>query len=93
MLAAEIAKRPDRFAGFAALPMQDPEAAARELTRCVKELGFVGALVNGFSQAGADSALYYDLPQYRPFWQRRRGARRAVLSASAQPAARRDPGL
>jgi 2,3-dihydroxybenzoate decarboxylase len=69
VLAAEIARRPDRFAGFAALPMQDPEAAARELTRCVKELGFVGALVNGFSQAGdANTALYYDLPQYRPFW-------------------------
>jgi gamma-resorcylate decarboxylase len=69
VLAAEIAKRPDRFAGFAALPMQDPEAAATELTRCVKELGFVGALVNGFSQASKpDSALYYDLPQYRPFW-------------------------
>jgi 2,3-dihydroxybenzoate decarboxylase len=69
VLAAEIARRPDRFAGFAALPMQDPEAAARELTRCVRELGFVGALVNGFSQAGkAESALYYDLPQYRPFW-------------------------
>jgi 2,3-dihydroxybenzoate decarboxylase len=68
-LAAEIAKRPDRFAGFAALAMQDPEEAARELTRCVKELGFVGALVNGFSQAGEpDSAIYYDLPQYRPFW-------------------------
>jgi 2,3-dihydroxybenzoate decarboxylase len=69
VLAAEIAKRPDRFAGFAALPMQNPDEAARELTRCVKELGFVGALVNGFSQAGnPDSALYYDLPQYRPFW-------------------------
>src|SRR6185503_6605402 len=69
VLAAEIRKRPDRFAGFAALPMQDPDEAARELTRCVKELGFVGALVNGFSQAGsADSALYYDRPQYRPFW-------------------------
>jgi 2,3-dihydroxybenzoate decarboxylase len=68
-MAQEIAKRPTRFAGFAALPMQDPEAATRELTRCVKELGFVGALVNGFSQAGsANSALYYDLPQYRPFW-------------------------
>src|SRR5205085_6822284 len=68
-LAAEIARRPDRFAGFAALPMQDPAAAAEELTRCVNDLGFVGALVNGFSQAGtADSALYYDLPQYRPFW-------------------------
>ncbi|TMJ00167.1 MAG: amidohydrolase [Alphaproteobacteria bacterium] len=68
-LAAEIAKRPDRFKGFAALPMQDPEAATREMTRCVKDLGFVGALVNGFSQAGdPKSALYYDLPQYRPFW-------------------------
>jgi len=69
VLAAEIQKRPDRFAGFAALPMQDPDEAARELTRCVKDLGFVGALVNGFSQGHkADSALYYDLPQYRPFW-------------------------
>ncbi len=69
VLAAEIARRPDRFAGFAALPMQDPDEAARELTRCVKELGFVGALVNGFSQVGtANSALYYDRPQYRPFW-------------------------
>ncbi len=69
VLAAEIVKRPDRFKGFAALPMQDPAEAARELTRCVKEFGFVGALVNGFSQAGsADSAVYYDLPQYRPFW-------------------------
>jgi gamma-resorcylate decarboxylase len=68
-LAAEIAKRPDRFRGFAALAMQEPDEAARELTRCVKELGFVGALVNGFSQAEKpDSALYYDLPQYRPFW-------------------------
>src|SRR5262249_12651280 len=47
-LAAEIAKRPDRFRGFAALAMQDPEEAAHEVTRCVKELGFVGALVNGF---------------------------------------------
>ena len=69
VLAAEVRKRPARFAAFAALPMQDPEAATAELTRCVKELGFVGALVNGFSQAGTpDSALYYDLPQYRPFW-------------------------
>ncbi len=69
VLAAHVRKRPTRFAAFAALPMQDPEAAIAELTRCVKELGFVGALVNGFSQAGTpDSALYYDLPQYRPFW-------------------------
>jgi gamma-resorcylate decarboxylase len=69
VLAEEMRKRPDRFAAFAALPMQDPDAATLELTRCVKELGMVGALVNGFSQAGSpDTALYYDLPQYRAFW-------------------------
>ena len=68
-LAAAVAKRPDRFAGLAALPMQDPAAAATELQRCVRELKFKGALVNGFSQVGSpDTAVYYDLPQYRPFW-------------------------
>ena len=68
-LAEEVAKRPDRFQGLAALPMQDPEAAARELTRCVETLGFRGALVNGFSEIqGVDGPVYYDLPQYRPFW-------------------------
>ena len=68
-LAGQVAKYPKRLKGFAALPMQDPQAAAQELTRCVKELGFCGALVNGFSQIGeTDSAVFYDLPQYRPFW-------------------------
>ena len=68
-LAEHIAKYPKRLKGFAALPLQDPQAAAQELIRCVKELGFCGALVNGFSQIGdANSAVYYDLPQYRPFW-------------------------
>ncbi len=69
ILAGEVRKRPDRFAAFAALPMQDPEAATAELTRCVNQLGFVGALVNGFSQIGSpDDVTYYDPPQYRPFW-------------------------
>jgi 2,3-dihydroxybenzoate decarboxylase len=68
-LAEQIAKRPERFRGFAALPMQSPELATRELERCVNELGFVGALVNGFSEVeGSDKSLYYDLPQFRPFW-------------------------
>ena len=49
--------------------MQDPELAAAELERCVTELGFRGAMVNGFSQVGEpDNAVYYDQPQYRPFW-------------------------
>ena len=69
-LKARIDEHPGRFEGFAALPMQDPEAAAKELTRCVKDLGFVGALVNGFTQLQEpDSALYYDLPRYVPFWE------------------------
>jgi gamma-resorcylate decarboxylase len=68
-LAAAIAKRPDRFAGLAALPMQDPDAAAAELGRCVRDFKFKGALVNGFSQVvAADTAVYYDLPRYRGFW-------------------------
>lgn len=67
-LAAMVARRPDRFRGFAALPLQAPDAACEELNRCVRELGFVGALVNGYSSAPDGSALYYDLPQYAGFW-------------------------
>jgi 2,3-dihydroxybenzoate decarboxylase len=69
-LAEQILRRPGRFAGLAALPMQDPDAAAAELTRCVGQLGFKGALVNGFSQVNTiEHAVYYDLPQYWPFWE------------------------
>jgi gamma-resorcylate decarboxylase len=68
-LAREVQKRPDRFQGLAALPMQDPDLAIRELERSIRVLGFKGVLVNGFSQTGDPNAiLYYDLPQYRPFW-------------------------
>ena len=69
ILAEAIARHPGRFAGFAALPMQDPAAAAAELTRTVRELGFKGALVNGFSQVGTEeTVIYYDDPAYRDFW-------------------------
>ena len=45
---AETARaHPTRFAGFATLPWQAPEAAARELERAVKDLGLKGALING----------------------------------------------
>ncbi len=68
-LAEEIAGHSERFRAFAALPMQDPEMAAVELERCVRDLGFVGALVNGFSEReGIDGPVFYDLPEYRPFW-------------------------
>lgn len=68
-LAEHVARHAHRFQGMAALPMQDPDLAARELERCIGDLGFRGALVNGFAQAaGSDTLLYYDLPQYRSFW-------------------------
>ena len=50
-LAKAIASHPARFAGFAMLPMSDPTAAAGELERSVRSLGFKGALVNG-TQSG-----------------------------------------
>ena len=69
LLAGEVAKAPGRFAAFTALPTQDPDAAITELKRCVQDLGFKGAMVNGFSQKDTpDQVIYYDLPAYRPFW-------------------------
>ena len=68
-LAEQVARQP-RFRAFCTLPLQDPQAAAQELTRCVKELGFKGALVNGFSEVEKEnSVVYCDLPQYWPFWE------------------------
>ena len=68
-MAAAVSKRPDRFGAFAALPLQDTGAACEELTRCIKDLGFKGCMINGFTQRGdADSAIYLDAPEYREFW-------------------------
>ena len=68
-MAEAVAKHPKRYGAFAALPMQDPDAASEELTRCVKDLGFYGAMVNGFTQKDVpDSAIYYDISEYRSFW-------------------------
>jgi predicted TIM-barrel fold metal-dependent hydrolase len=69
VLANEVVKRPDRLAGFAALPMQDLEAAAEEMKRCIKDLDFVGVMVIGFSQRENQNCLvYYDVPEFLPFW-------------------------
>lgn len=44
-LAGVIAGHPARFRGLCTLPLQNEAAAARELDRCVKKLGFVGILL------------------------------------------------
>jgi hypothetical protein len=46
-LARAVSEHPTRFAGFAHLPLRAPEAAAEELERAVRDLGFKGALLNG----------------------------------------------
>lgn len=73
-LAEIVRNRPDRFAGFAAVALQDPSAAADELERAVRELGFKGALVNGYSNLGDEqTGVYYDDEAYLPFWERAAG--------------------
>ncbi|ANI89603.1 amidohydrolase [Arachidicoccus ginsenosidimutans] len=42
-----IKKHPERFQGFAALPMPVPKEAAKELERSVKNLGLKGAMLCG----------------------------------------------
>jgi 2,3-dihydroxybenzoate decarboxylase len=63
-LAAITAKHPDRFRSFAALPLQNPDAAVQELRRCVAELGFCGALVNDHT-----NGHYLDEAQFSSVWQ------------------------
>ncbi|MGO9572401.1 MAG: amidohydrolase family protein [Desulfomonilaceae bacterium] len=67
-LAEAIAKHADRLKAFAVLPTGEPQLAAEELSRCVQDLGFVGALVNGYDNGGGSQPLYYDAPQYLDFW-------------------------
>jgi uncharacterized protein len=58
-LAAAIKRHPDRYAGFAALPLQSPDACAAELRRTVKDFNFVGAMVHGTTEG-----RFLDHPSY-----------------------------
>ncbi len=64
-LAKVIAARPDRFAGFAALPTPDPKAAATELDRAISELGFKGAMVHGLT-----NGVFFDDKRFWPIFER-----------------------
>jgi 2,3-dihydroxybenzoate decarboxylase len=64
-LAREIQKKPDRYSGFAHLAMQDPAGAAAELERCMRDLKFCGAMINGHTHG-----QYLDHPSLYPFWER-----------------------
>jgi len=64
-LAKVIAARPDRFAGFAALPTPDPKAAVTELDRAIGELGFKGAMVHGLT-----NGVFFDDKRFWPIFER-----------------------
>lgn len=51
--------------------MHDPKTAAEELTRCVKQYSFKGALINDTQRAGPDGEdlIFYDQPEWDVFWQ------------------------
>jgi uncharacterized protein len=64
-MASASRRFPDRFSAFAALPMADPSEAVAELDRCVTELGFKGALINGHIRG-----CYLDDPFFSPVLRR-----------------------
>ncbi len=60
-IASRVAAHPQRYAGFAHLPLTDPDASADELERAVTQLGFKGALVSG-----ATEGRYLDHRSFEP---------------------------
>lgn len=61
-----VKQYPSRFRAFATLPWSDPNAAARELRRAIKDDGFVGALISGRPQTGN---VFLDDECYYPIWE------------------------
>ena len=60
-LAGAVKARPDRFKGFATPAMKQPAAAVKEIERCVRELGFVGVLLDG-----TVDGRFLDAPEFFP---------------------------
>jgi aminocarboxymuconate-semialdehyde decarboxylase len=64
-VAAYVAARPDRFVALGTVPMPDGNEAARELERCMTQLGFKGVqiLTNVAGKELSD-------PVFTPFWRK-----------------------
>jgi aminocarboxymuconate-semialdehyde decarboxylase len=70
---AEIVRaHPARFTGLATIPLQEPELAARELERCVRDLGLRGAQIGTHIDAsphfGRIDTLNLDNAALQPVW-------------------------
>ena len=78
-LASTVTNFQDRFRAFASLPMTNPTTSVDELTRCVEELGFVGAMIHGQTHG-----IFLDHPSVRPILASTIGLRsRAALRATS----------
>jgi predicted TIM-barrel fold metal-dependent hydrolase len=62
-LAELTALRPDRFAAFASIPLQDPQIAVQMLENAMRRQGLKGAAIGG-SVSGDD----FSNPKYHPVW-------------------------
>jgi aminocarboxymuconate-semialdehyde decarboxylase len=79
---AELTRRFNRrFAALASVPLEDPEAAIRELDRAVLELGMVGVILG--SNVGG---RYLDDPTFVPFFERAEALRVPILVHPMPPA-------
>jgi len=67
-LAEVVRGRPDRYAGLASVPLQDPAAGADELERAVAELGLRGAMIYGHTDG-----VYLDDQRNSVLWERAEG--------------------
>ena len=63
-VASLVREHPDRFAGFATLPMQDVAASIAELERSVGTLGLKGAMIGDHV-----NGVTYDDPSFLPLWE------------------------
>ena len=71
-IAEVVRDHPTRFAGLATIPMQDPDRAAQELERCVRELGLRGAQIGTHVDAnphfGRIDPTNLDNASLQPIW-------------------------
>src|SRR5213596_2423850 len=71
-IAEVVRDHPKRFAGLATIPMQDPDLAAGELERCIRELGLrgaeIGTHVDPNPHSGRIDTLNLDNVSLQPVW-------------------------
>jgi hypothetical protein len=61
-LAEAVSAHPDRYRGYAALPVKDVDASVRELERAVKDLGLIGWKTHSnFGETYLDEKVYWPI--------------------------------